>query len=118
MSPVSCLLFIGLAPQSSRLPSIAAGATQLPAGKKTTDPEVAVYVAQSCDRDCIETHVQLPSYSNIASGGGFSNYFATPAYQASTVQSYLSANKSPYASGTFNATGRGFPDISANGYVD
>ncbi|KLO16441.1 family S53 protease [Schizopora paradoxa] len=48
------------------------------------------------------------------SGGGFSNFFAQPSYQASAVSTFLktlgSTNK-----GKFNTTGRGFPDISAQG---
>ncbi|KAI5116074.1 hypothetical protein M0805_004385 [Coniferiporia weirii] len=48
------------------------------------------------------------------SSGGFSNYFATPSYQTSAVNSYLSALGSTN-SGLFNKTGRAFPDVSAQG---
>ncbi|KAF8958727.1 family S53 protease-like protein [Flammula alnicola] len=48
------------------------------------------------------------------SGGGFSNFFAQPSYQASAVSSYLTALGSTN-SGKFNKTGRGFPDVSAQG---
>ncbi|GAA99274.1 uncharacterized protein L969DRAFT_47709 [Mixia osmundae IAM 14324] len=53
----------------------------------------------------------------FASGGGFSNYFSTPAYQKVAVQSYLAghqAQSKAYA-GQFNPNGRGFPDVSAQG---
>jgi tripeptidyl-peptidase-1 len=48
------------------------------------------------------------------SGGGFSNYFATPSYQANATATYLKALGSTY-SGLYNATGRGYPDVSAQG---
>ena len=50
------------------------------------------------------------------SSGGFSNYFGIPSYQASAVQSFLSAQGSTN-SGKFNTSGRGFPDVSAIGQV-
>ena len=48
------------------------------------------------------------------SSGGFSNLFAQPSYQASAVSTYLSALGSTN-SGKYNASGRGFPDVSAQG---
>jgi tripeptidyl-peptidase-1 len=74
----------------------AVGATQVPAGRKVTDPESATYEV-------------------IYSGGGFSNYFPTPAYQTGAVKGFLKNHPPPYAKGTYNASGRGIPDISANG---
>jgi tripeptidyl-peptidase-1 len=51
---------------------------------------------------------------SFTSGGGFSNYFARPSYQDSSVSAYLSANSNfgQYA-GKFNASGRAYPDIAA-----
>jgi len=51
---------------------------------------------------------------NGLSGGGFSNYFPTASYQATSVKNYLSSmqGKLP-ASKYWNATGRGYPDIAA-----
>lgn len=72
------------------------GATQIQAGKTVWDPETA------CGQ-------------YIYSGGGFSNVFSTPAWQASAVDGYLTKYPPPYASDVFNASGRGYPDISANG---
>ncbi|KAF7976404.1 hypothetical protein HWV62_6801 [Athelia sp. TMB] len=80
----------------------AVGATQMVAGATVSDPEVA------CE-------------TVIRSGGGFSNYFALPSYQASYVQSYLHANPPPYDPSVYNSSGnsRGYPDLSANGaYYD
>ncbi|KAJ7779427.1 family S53 protease-like protein [Mycena maculata] len=54
------------------------------------------------------------------SSGGFSNYFAAPSYQASTrgvsgdTAAYLATLGTTNA-GLFNRTGRGFPDVSAQG---
>jgi tripeptidyl-peptidase-1 len=74
----------------------AVGATQLPAGKKIGDPESATYEV-------------------IYSGGGFSNVFPRPAYQNGAVGGFLKNHPPAYPAGTFNSTGRGIPDISANG---
>ena len=52
----------------------------------------------------------------IYSGGGFSNVFPVPSYQASAVEHYLSTYPPGYPEGTYNTSGsRAFPDISANG---
>lgn len=48
------------------------------------------------------------------SSGGFSNYFTIPSYQASAVSGYKSLLGTTNA-GKFNNTGRGFPDVSAQG---
>lgn len=50
----------------------------------------------------------------FTSGGGFSNYFARPAYQDAAVTAYLEANNYfPNYTGLFNASGRAIPDIAA-----
>lgn len=48
------------------------------------------------------------------SSGGFSNYFPRPAYQDAAVRGYLTLLGSN-DTGLYNASGRGFPDISAFG---
>jgi len=45
------------------------------------------------------------------SSGGFSNYWATPSWQKDATAAYIKTN--PASSDLYNATGRGFPDISA-----
>lgn len=45
-------------------------------------------------------------------GGGFSNYFPRPSYQDAAVTSYLSTLGTSNA-GLYNASGRAYPDISA-----
>jgi tripeptidyl-peptidase I len=53
-----------------------------------------------------------PETAAHLSGGGFSNFFTPPPYQASVVASYLSSIGSTN-SGLYNASGRGIPDIAA-----
>jgi tripeptidyl-peptidase-1 len=48
------------------------------------------------------------------SGGGFSNYFARPSYQDDAVQGFISQLPDDFA-GTFNSSGRGFPDVAVQG---
>jgi len=52
----------------------------------------------------------------IFSGGGFSNVFPLPSYQASAVQRYFKNYAPPYSADTFNNSQqtRGYPDFSAN----
>ena len=45
-------------------------------------------------------------------GGGFSNVFPTPDYQAEAVKNFLE-NGDPPASKYFNSSGRAYPDVSA-----
>lgn len=52
-----------------------------------------------------------------ASGGGFSSYFARPSYQDSVVPAYVDSLDGKY-SAFYNASGRGYPDLSAQGYAD
>lgn len=54
----------------------------------------------------------VPETAASLSSGGFSEYYATPDYQTSAVQGYLSTLGSRY-SGLYNPKGRGIPDISA-----
>jgi tripeptidyl-peptidase-1 len=54
-------------------------------------------------------------------GGGFSNTFPQPAYQAAAVEAYLNSGVDLPAASQYNATGRAYPDVSAlagtaNGY--
>ncbi|POS70995.1 Pro-kumamolisin [Diaporthe helianthi] len=53
----------------------------------------------------------------IYSGGGFSNVFPLPDYQADAVHGWFADNPPPYGADRFNNSQqtRAFPDISANG---
>ncbi|KAI0754358.1 peptidase S8/S53 domain-containing protein, partial [Daedaleopsis nitida] len=57
----------------------------------------------------------IPETGAYFSAGGFSNYFATPDYQADAVKSYIARLGDTY-SGKYNTSGRGYPDVSAQGY--
>lgn len=49
-------------------------------------------------------------------GGGFSNTFAQPSWQASAVGGYLNSSSADLpASSYYNASGRGYPDVAALG---
>ncbi|TFK40519.1 Pro-kumamolisin, activation domain-containing protein [Crucibulum laeve] len=76
----------------------AVGATQVNPGSAVTDPEGA------CEQV-------------IFSGGGFSNIFPIPSYQATAVKNFLTLHPPPFTSAQFNNSGkvRAFPDLSANG---
>jgi len=57
----------------------------------------------------------------VDGGGGFSNTFGIPDYQASDVAGYFSSGVDLPDSAYYNATGRGYPDVAAlagqqNGY--
>ena len=74
------------------------GATQIKPGASVTAPE------EACE-------------TVIFSGGGFSNVFPLPSYQATAVKSFFANNPPPYTAAQYNNTqkSRGFPDIAANG---
>ncbi|KAK7033671.1 hypothetical protein VNI00_012671 [Paramarasmius palmivorus] len=55
-----------------------------------------------------------PEVAVSFSGGGFSNYFAQPSYQSTAVNGFLGALGATN-SGLFNATGRAYPDVAAQG---
>ncbi|KAF4555101.1 Pro-kumamolisin activation domain-containing protein 1 [Elsinoe fawcettii] len=55
--------------------------------------------------------------SSFGSGGGFSNIFPAPSYQAQVVADFQATYGPNYGPNVYNATGRarGFPDVSAIG---
>ncbi|KAJ6581843.1 family S53 protease [Mycena capillaripes] len=59
-------------------------------------------------------HGQSPETASTFSSGGFSNYFTAPDYQADAVAGYLKALGNTNE-GLFNTSGRGYPDVSAQG---
>ncbi|KAF2136827.1 uncharacterized protein K452DRAFT_362269 [Aplosporella prunicola CBS 121167] len=52
--------------------------------------------------------------NGFASGGGYSNYFAQPAYQRAVVEAYTASLDGAYK-GLFNASGRAYPDLAVQG---
>jgi tripeptidyl-peptidase-1 len=57
----------------------------------------------------------VPEVAVSFSGGGFSNYFARPAYQDAAINTYLTKYANTTYSKYFNVTGRAYPDVSAQG---
>jgi tripeptidyl-peptidase I len=51
----------------------------------------------------------------FTSGGGFSNYFPRPKYQDKAIPSYLSKYVGDEYAGLYNKSGRGIPDMAAQG---
>lgn len=81
-----------------RLSDMAPDLTDLIVGTtQVNDPEIAT--------------TQFPS------GGGFSNVFARPTWQETQVANYLAKFAPDYAADIFNRSGRGYPDVAANGCV-
>ncbi|VDC02574.1 unnamed protein product [Peniophora sp. CBMAI 1063] len=60
-------------------------------------------------------HVPEVAVSRFFSGGGFSDFFARPAYQDKVVTAYLASLPKGTYKGLFNPNGRAFPDVSAQG---
>lgn len=82
----------------------AVGATQLKANRTVQlDPSF--------------TSPEVAAETRIESGGGFSNVFGLPAYQAAAVKNWFATANPPYGADRFNNSQqtRGYPDIAANG---
>lgn len=82
----------------------AVGATEL-IGNDTSDGERAV------------SDPSKDGLTDYYSGGGFSNYFALPSYQATAVKNFMKNHAPKYGPNVYNDTGkaRGFPDVAAIG---
>lgn len=107
----------------------AVGATRLYENQTVQDPESAMQVNLTAFNLVTGDGPTSPPYDFFATGGGFSNYFSPPSYQAAAVSDYL-ANSAPAVpsytinadasniganGGVYNRAGRGYPDVSANG---
>ncbi|KAJ3740978.1 peptidase S8/S53 domain-containing protein [Lentinula detonsa] len=57
--------------------------------------------------------IHVPEVAVDFSGGGFSNYFARPAYQDAAVAAFLDNLPNGTFAGLFNPNGRAFPDVAA-----
>ncbi|KAG8681181.1 hypothetical protein FRC08_015797, partial [Ceratobasidium sp. 394] len=60
------------------------------------------------------TYKISPEVGVSFSQGGFSDYFARPSWQSTAVSTFLTSLGNTY-SGLYNTTGRGFPDVAAQG---
>lgn len=84
--------------------------TYLPEGGST--PKI-------CRNTCVSggTEVAVSSKDcGYASGGGFSNFSPMPDYQTAAVKQYFTSGVTLPPSTFYNATNRGFPDVSAQGF--
>ena len=90
----------------------AVGATQVKRGTN-----IALALANNNNSNNNNTQPEEVLSTIAHSGGGFSNVFALPAYQAQTVKAWFEAHPPPYDSDRYNSSqaSRGYPDISANG---
>ncbi|KAJ7028409.1 family S53 protease [Mycena alexandri] len=59
-------------------------------------------------------HGIAPETASTFSSGGFSNYWSAPDYQADAVAAFLKAQGTTNK-GLFNVSGRGYPDVAAQG---
>ena len=59
--------------------------------------------------------VAYDARNGFVSGGGFSNYFPRPTYQRKVVGDYIASLGNQFG-GLYNTTGRGYPDVSAQGF--
>ncbi|KAL6830938.1 peptidase S8/S53 domain-containing protein [Trichoderma sp. SZMC 28015] len=89
-------------------------------------PYVTAVGATNLTTSSIRGNVKFLEKAAGFSGGGFSNIFGTPSYQAKTVNSYFNNHPPPYdyynitlnathTTGRYNRGGRGYPDVSAIG---
>jgi len=78
-------------------------------------PAASAYVTSVGGTDFAVRNVVGDEKAWSDGGGGFSDTFATPAYQHAAVTAYLASNVSLPEPGCFNSSGRGYPDVSALG---
>ncbi|KAA6408359.1 MAG: tripeptidyl-peptidase 1 precursor [Lasallia pustulata] len=89
-------------------------------GKNTTMflpsfPAFCPYVtAVGATKDFAPEVAPLGPANNFPSGWGFSNYFPRPAYRDPYVPDYIASLGSQFQ-GLYNESGRGYPDIAAQG---
>lgn len=96
------------------------GCGQFSPGFPATSPYVTSVGATSLTNPgSTGSSIQNTAYGEHAasySGGGFSAFFPRPSYQALAVKSYLTSLKVTLPpSSYYNASGRGFPDVSVAG---
>jgi len=95
----------------------AVGATQVnnPVFNLPSQPAACKAANLQCPSGGDEVAVSF-AVAGFASGGGFSQYFATPDYQTDAVKGYLASGVALPPASYFNATGRGYPDVAAIGH--
>ena len=71
---------------------------------------------QCAGKGSVEVMCSKETGALITTGGGFSDYYSTPPWQAAAVASYLSSGAVTPGPGNFTRTGRGYPDVAAIGH--
>lgn len=84
-------------------------------------PGASPYITTVGGTDFAEKSTMGDETTWVDGGGGFSNTFGIPDYQADAVQGYFDSGVDLPDSSYYNATGRGYPDVAAlagqqNGY--
>ena len=100
---------------------LSVGATQLTVGTPLANPTSPVCTTspsgvKPCAGGGVEVTCSTATGALISSGGGFSNVAARPSWQAAAVAAYLATPSAQPPAGDFNATSRGYPDVSALGH--
>lgn len=99
---------------------LAVGATQISNGKPLANPTTKVCSTSAAGAACAGSGTEIVASpatgALIASGGGFSNVAAQPAWQAAAVKAYLASGALLPGAGNFNSSGRGYPDVAALGH--
>lgn len=94
----------------------AVGATQITAPvAQTSQQPICTLNGLPCAQGTSEEAVSF-DVASFTSGGGFSNYVSRPSYQNTAVSSYLKSGVKLPPAGYFNASGRAYPDVAANGH--
>ncbi|KAK7018221.1 family S53 protease-like protein [Favolaschia claudopus] len=79
-----------------------------------TEPAGCPWITTVGATELIEGDGGLHESGVAFSSGGFSNHFATPDYQKQDIDQFIASLDGQY-DGQYNASGRGFPDVSALG---
>eukprot|EP01133_Synstelium_polycarpum_P005256 gene5256-6083_t len=95
------------------------GATMLTAPSASDISNVGanppICTANPCATSTSQVVASFPQ-ALITSGGGFSDYFQRPAWQNDVVNAYFKSGVNLPDSDYYNASNRGFPDVSAIGH--
>jgi len=105
--------FVPLFPASSPYVT-AVGATQFSTQAMPVCGQNVIGLPINCET-VNEIGCSISTGSRITSGGGFSDHFAMPSYQAPVVEEYLATTAKSIPSQYYNSSNRAYPDIAACG---
>jgi len=93
----------------------AVGGTQIQDGQ-SSGAKAPICSSYQCATGGYEIVSSTATGALITSGGGFSAYSARQSYQDDVVKKYLANSTALPPAGTFNASGRAYPDVAALGH--